>query len=34
MGSIVESAIDTGKKALNNSFGFGGKCASQLIEIF
>ena len=24
----------TGKKALNNSFGFGGKCASQLIEIF
>jgi len=23
----------TGKKALNNSFGFGGKCASQLIEI-
>jgi len=23
----------TGKKALNNSFGFGGKCASQVIEI-
>ena len=23
----------TGTKALNNSFGFGGKCASQLIEI-
>ena len=23
----------TGKMALNNSFGFGGKCASQLIEI-
>ena len=23
----------TGKKALNNSFGFGGKCSSQLIEI-